>query len=210
MFKLIVVFVMTLMVVNAIPLRPDDSYRRVVGAVINSEKDLNEFIDALKHNDNQTAAKMVDFILDIAHDGFQHSIKLTATFNKLKPILSKLSSAPVGLPMKMLATLIDGNRDNKPYYDLETVIEWICKCQAHGIDDELLNTALKAAEESQDSLREMSDSFVNAIKAIRISTKDMGPLMKHTLEIIDAKSGPFINKFQEAINALTAFRAKLS
>lgn len=208
MFKLLMCLAICVMAVNAIPVKPDDMPARIKQAEKDSNQDLQEFVEAWKNNDKEKVANMVQFIIEIAESGFAHSEKLNAQFGRLRSVLERLTRSQTPLMMKLLATLLDGNRDNKSYYDLETVIQWIQKRQAGGVDDELLTKSLAAAKESQASLQTMADSFVHLFKVLRLDTTNMKGLVANSLRVMDENSGPFMSKFDEAIEALTAFQIK--
>ena len=208
MFKLAIVLAVCLVAVNAIPVKPNDMPARIVNAEKDSNQDLREFVEAWKNNDKASVSKMVQFIIEIAESGFAHSEKLNASFGKLRETLLRLTRSPTPLAMKLLATLLDGNRDNKSYYDLETVIRWIEKRQVAGVQDQLLTQAVTAAKQSQDSLQTMADKFVALFKSLKVDTSNMKEQVTEAVHVMDEKAGPFMAKFEETIEALTAFQVK--
>ena len=111
--------------------------------------------------------------------------------------------------MRTVAWLIDGNRDNESYYDLETVIQWITKREAAGVQDDNLSSALADAKESQDSLQAIADILVPTIKTLKHDSHNMVPLMDEVLQVMNEKSGPFISKYADSLVALNKFRASV-
>ena len=210
MFKLSIVLAIAVVAVSAIPLKPNDMPKRIEQAEKDSNQDLAEFVQAWKSNDKQSVTSMTNFIIKIANSGYEHSIKLNKNFAKMAPILQKLAHSRVPFAMKAVAKLIDGNRDNKSYYDLETVIQWINKRVAAGVQDANLTKAVVAAKESQDALQAMADAFVSTIKTLKTDTSDMAALMDGAIAVMNENSAPFIERFADSLRALNDFRASVA
>lgn len=194
----------------AIPLKPDDMPRRIKQAEIDSNKNLNEFVTAWNNKDKEQLLSMTDFIINIANEGYSHSIGLNTNLKRFIPVLSRLSQSGCPWMMRTVAWLIDGNRDNESYYDLETVIQWITKRQEAGVSDDNLSAALEASKESQDSLQAMADVLVSTIKTLRHDAHNMAPLMETVVKVTNEKSGPFIERYADSIVALNKFRASVN
>lgn len=209
MIKRAAVLSLLMVAATAIPLKPDDMPRRIKQAEIDSNKDLDEFVQAWNNKDNPKLVKMTDFIINIANEGYQHSISLEKNLKRFVPVLSKLSRSGFPWPMRALAWIIDGNRDNESYYDLETVIQWINKRQAAGVKDNNLSEALAGAKESQDSLQAMADAFVSTIKTLKHDAHNMESLVDAAVKVMDEKSGPFLDRYRDSLVSFSTFRSSL-
>lgn len=206
--KTFVVFALVLVAVSAIPLKPNDMELRIKKAADDSSMNLDEFVDAWTNKDKASVRVMTDFIIKIAKSGQDHSVKFTRKFSRMHAFLEKVANRNLNIFMKLLATIIDGNRDNESYYDLETVIQWIEKRQERGVEDANLAKALKAAKESQDHLQTMAGTFVSGIKLIKEHSWTAKDITSYTAQVLREHQQPFLDKYQEAMEALYAFRNK--
>lgn len=203
--KTVAILAVLLIAVNAIPLKPDDMPRRIKQAEIDSNKDLDEFVSAWNEKDKDTILDLTTFIIKIAKSGYEHSVQLNKTIKKTHPLLVKLAHSKHTWAMKLVAAILDGNRDNESYYDLETVIQWIQKRQDKGVKNDDLAAALAAAKSSQDHLQTMAWTFVQALKTLRQDASNMTAVMDESAEAIAVHGDPFIAKYGEAMDSLYAF-----
>ena len=206
--KTLVVLSVVLAVAVAIPLKPDDGEKRKQNADKDSSKDLDEFVSAFKNGDGATVGKLTDAIIKIAESGQKHSEQIVPKLTGLQEKLQKVADKGRSWLMKGLAAFLDGNRDNESYYDLETIIQWIKKRQDKGVQDELLTKALQAAKESQDHLQKMAGTFVEGIKSMRQDLSNMKEVNDKTSKTMQDNKDPFLNRFDDCVKALKAFRAK--
>lgn len=209
MLKRVVILSMLAGTAVAIPFKPDDMPRRIKQAEIDSNKNLNEFVKAWNDKDKTSLLSMTDFIINIADEGYQHSIGLEKNMQRFIPMLASLSRSGCPWLMRTVAWLIDGNRDNESYYNLETVIQWITKRQTAGVKDDNLTNALDASKESQDSLQAIADALVPTIKILKHDARDMVSLMDDVVKVMNEKSGPFISRYADSLVALNKFRSSI-
>lgn len=207
--KFFAVVAILFVAVSAIPLKPNDMPWRIKQAEINSNKNLDEFVQAWNEKDHVTVLKLTDFIYKIAKSGQAHSVKLNKTFTKVLPWIYKLSQTNHTGLMRVLAWLIDGNRDNKSYYDLETVIQWVQKRQDKGVEDENLNNVLVSAKSSQYHLQTMAWSFVQAIKQLKQDASNMTEVMRDSAMTMREHSEPFITEFNNVMDSFYKFKKSL-
>ena len=204
--KTVALFTILFIAVNAIPLKPNDLQRRMKDAEINSNKDLDRFVEAWNKQDKAAVLEMTTFIIKIAKGGYDHSIQLNKTFEQLYPLLVKLAHSKHTWLMRMVAYIIDGNRDNQSYYDLETVIQWIQKRQDKGVKNDNLVQAHDFAKSSQDHLETMAQTFVKAIKIMRKDASNMTVVMDEVADSISQNGQPFISQYGKAMDQLYLFQ----
>ena len=206
--KLLIILSAVLAVSLAIPFRKDDGEKRKQQAEEDSSKDLDEFVSAYKNGDSATLRQLTDFIIKIAESGQEHSEKLVPKLVGLQEKLQKVADKGRSWLMKGLAWLIDGNRDNESYYDLETIIQWVQKRQEQGVNDNDLQEALQAAKESQEHLQTMAGTFVEGIKSMRNDLSNMKEINEKTSRTMAENKDPFLNRFDDCVRALKAFQDK--
>ena len=206
--KFLVLSAFALVAVHAIPLKRDDMPERIKAADEDSSRGLDEFVRAFNEGDKQVLFEESNFIIDIAKRGQDHSEAFVSKFPKLLAVLKKGANSRFGgnVLVRAIAWLLDGNRDNESYYDLETVIQWIQKRQDKGVQDEDLSTALAAAKESQQHLQNMAGTFVQGIKQIRKEPSTMKQTVDHIIQTVHENEKPFLDKYQETMDALYNYR----
>lgn len=206
--KFLVLFAISLVAVNAIPFKRNDMPEKIKAAEEDSSKDLEQFVRAFNEGDKPTLFELSKFIIDIAKRGQDNSKKQSANMSRLLRVLN--AGAHRGwlgsLLVRELAWLIDGNRDNESYYDLETVIQWVEKRQARGVHDQDLDRALAAAKESQEHLQNMAGTFVEDIKRIRKEPSAIPEIVDHIVKTVQENDKPHLHKYQEVMDALNNFQ----
>ena len=157
----------------------DDKAQRVKEAEEAAALHLQEFIDAAQKKETTSRTKLADYTAEITavlKDGQGNNHKLT---DRLQPIINSIVSLSSGrfrfMRMRslwFLSSAIDGNRDNKSYYRLDSGREWIDRRVNHTDPDlkEKLLDAQKSIDEGRDALKTMAVTFVQGIKTIRSET----------------------------------------
>lgn len=205
----LVIFALFVVAANAIPLKPNDMPWRIRAADEDSSKNLDKFIQAYNDGDRETVGELTDDIIKIAKEGQDHSIAFTKKFGKLLSVLTRASSNGHRLVVRALAWLIDGNRENKSYYNLETVIQWCEKRQAKlPTPDSDLAVVCENAKASQQHLQNMAGTFVEEIKEIRKHPSNMNASVKKIVEAVDENQRPFLDRYDATMDALYTFRNK--
>lgn len=162
-------------------------------------------------------------IVAVLKDGQANNRKLT---DRLQPIINSIVSLSSGrfrfMRMRSLwfvTSAIDGNRDNKSYYRLDSGREWIER-RANHTDPELKNKLLDAQQsivQGRDALESMAVTFVQGVKTIRAETskrpgKEDDDLILKTVQQMQESAGNktvLIEKTDEAIQKLEAIQKEL-
>lgn len=207
--KFVIILAIVVVAVNAIPFKPNDMPKWIKKAEEDSSKNLNEFVTAFNEHDTETLSKLTNEIIEIAKKGQNHSIDFVSKFPKLLRLM-KASSERHGIIVRALAFLIDGNRDNESYYVLETLIQWIEKRQEQGVSDPDLTKALAAAKASQEHLQNMAGTFVEGVKQIRKEPSNSRQIVAHIVKTTEENEKPFLDKYQEAMDAMNNFLTTVS
>ena len=157
----------------------DDKAQRVKEAEEAAALHLQEFIDAAKKNDSGSRNQLADYtgeIISVLKDGQENNVRIA---DRLQPVINSIVNLSTGRLrfMRMrslwfLTAAIDGNRDNKSYYRLDSGREWIERRVNHtdqGLKEKLLE-AQKTIIDGRDALETMAVTFVAGIKTIRAET----------------------------------------
>lgn len=204
--KHIISLALLLAVATAIPFKKDDYESRMKQAEADAKKDLYEFLAAYKADDAPILAYLTEPIIKIAESGKKHSEELIPKLQKVQEKLTRVSELGHSVLMKALAFLIDGNRDNKSYTDLETIIQWTRLRINRNATDPHLAGANVAAKQSQDCLQLMAGTFVEGIKTMKKDLSNMHEINVHTGQVFANNKDCFLDKFDEALANLKAFR----
>lgn len=205
----------------------DDKAQRVKEAEETAVLHLQQFIDAASRNDTESRKQMSDYtgeLVAVLKDGQANNRKLT---DRLQPIINSIVSLSTGrfgfMRMRSLwfvTSAIDGNRDNKSYYRLDSGREWIER-RANYTDPELKSKLLDAQQsivQGRDALESMAVTFVQGVKTIRAETSkrpgtESDDLIAQTAQQIQEASGNktvVIEKTDEAIQKLEAIQKQLA
>ena len=206
--KTFIVLSAVLAVALAIPLKPDDMPKRKEQAEKDSNQDLDKFVTAFKNGDGATVGKLTNFIIKIAESGKKHSEQIVPKLMGLQEKLQKVADNGRSWLMTALTELLDGNRDNESYFDLETCIQWIKKRQDKGVKDADLDAGLKAAKESQEHLQKMAGTFVDGIKSMKQDMSNMKQVTDNTSKVMKENKDGFLNRFDDLLKSLKSFQSK--
>lgn len=187
---------------------------------------MQDFIDAARKGDAASKNKMADFtaeIVTVLKDGQDNNRKIDG----LRPIIDSIISLSSGsmrfLRMRLLwfvTSAIDGNRDNKSYYRLDSGRDWIER-RANYTDSELRGKLLDAQTsivEGRDALETMAVTFVKGIKTIIAETskcpgKEDEELIASTAtgmkESFEGNKTILIEKADEGIHKLESIEKEL-
>lgn len=204
----------------------DDKAQRVKEAEEAAALHLQEFIDAAQKNDSGSRNQMANFtgeIISVLKDGQSNNLKLT---DRIQPLVNTIVNLSTGrlrfMRMRSLwfiTSAIDGNRDNKSYYRLDSGREWIERRVNHtdaGLKEKLLD-AQKTIIDGRDALETMAVTFVESIKTIRAETSkrpgtEDDTVIENMAKQMQESSGNktiLINKTDEAIQKLEAIEKDL-
>lgn len=207
--KFAISFAVLLAVASALPWR-NDYEKRMKQAEVDATSDLYEFIAAYKNNDSETLRVLTDKIVEIAESGKKHSEQIVPALEKLQETMAKVGERGYSHLMKAIAWFIDGKRDNESYADLETIIRWTRKRIDRGAVDETLAAANVAAKEAQDKLQLMAGTLVEGVKELRKDISNMREINAHIGRVFANNKDAFLDKFEEALANLKAFRNNVS
>ena len=201
----------------------DDKALRIKEAEEAAASHLQEFAEAAAKNDSESRKRLADLtgeIVDVLKDGQGNNIKLT---DRLQPIINSIVNLSSGrfrfVRMRSLwfiTSAIDGNRDNKSYYRLDSGREWIER-RLNYTDASLRSRLVDAQQtivEGRDALESMAVTFVQGIKTIRAETgkrpgTEDDALILSTATHMQQSSGNktvLIGKTDEAIQKLEAIQ----
>lgn len=204
----------------------DDKAQRVKEAEEAAALHLQEFIDAAQKNDTTSRTRLADYtgeIVSVLKDGQINNRKLT---DRLQPIINSIVNLSSGrlrfMRMRSLwfiTSAIDGNRDNKSYYRLDSGREWIERRINYtdpALKDKLLD-AQKTIVEGRDALETMAVTFVQGIKTIRAETAkrpgtESDEVIENAAKQMQESSGNktvLIEKTDEAIQKLESIEKDL-
>ena len=162
-------------------------------------------------------------IVAVLKDGQENNHKLTS---RLQPIIDTIVNLSTGRmrffrmrSLWFMTSAIDGNRDNKSYYRLDSGREWIERRVNH-TDGDLKRRLLDAQRtivEGRDALESMAVTFVQGIKTIRAETskrpgsEDDEVIHKTATEMqaASANKSVLIGKTDEAIQMMEAIQRDL-
>ena len=164
--------------VTAIPLKKDDTPQLKKEKEETVQGRLQEFVSG----DASSRTQLYQPILDILNAVQKNNKKVTGALEPVQNVMEKLAQGDhfrflKDAGLRVITTIIDGNRDNFSYYKLDAVKEWADKRaqQVDGPEVETLRTISRQATDARDALDSMAQVFVKGVKAIKAETSKRDP-----------------------------------